>query len=84
MHEASLIADLIAKVEQAARDHGAHRVITVAISVGALDPAAPEHLRGHFEAAAAGTMLEGAELRITRNPDPLTSGLLLESVELER
>lgn len=84
MHESSLIADLIAKVERAARENGATRVLAVEISMGALEPAGPDHLREHFEAAAPGTMLEGAELRITTNPEPLSSGILLQSVELER
>ena len=84
MHESSLIADLIAKVEETARRNGAAKVVSVEISLGALEPAGEDHLREHFNAAAPGTMLAGAELRFTRNPDPLSSGLILQSVELER
>ena len=84
MHESSLIADLIAKVEDAAKENNATKVVAIDLSFGALEPAGPEHLREHFAAAAPGTIVEGAELRITRDPDPLSSGVNLQSLELER
>ena len=84
MHESSLIASLIEQVEASAREHDATRVVSVEILQGALDSSGPEHLREHFTAAAPGTMLEGASLRILSNPDPLSTGLVLQSVELEK
>ncbi len=84
MHESSLIADLIAAIERAAIESKATRVLAVELSLGALEPAGEEHLREHFIAAAPGTIVEGAELRITRNLDPLSSGVTLQAVELER
>jgi hydrogenase nickel incorporation protein HypA/HybF len=84
MHESSLIASLIEQVEMAAREHGAARVTAVVLLQGALDPSGPEHLREHFAAAAPGTILEGAELRIEANPEPLSSGIILKTVEMEK
>jgi len=84
LHESSLIADLIAAIEQAAAESNATKVVAVELSLGALEPSGEEHLREHFIAAAPGTIVEGAELRITRNPDPLSSGVTLQAVELER
>ncbi len=84
MHEASLIADLIEKVETVARENGAARVVAVDILIGALDDTTVDHVREHFDMAAPGTLLEGAELRLKIDEDPLSRGLLLQSVELER
>jgi len=84
MHESSLIENLIGQVEDHARKNGAKRVISVELVQGALDVSGPEHLRQHFRTAAPGTIIENAELRITADPDPLSSGIILQSIELER
>jgi len=83
VHESSLIADLLEKVEAIARENSATRVTAIEITIGALEPAGPDHLREHFNAAIPGTIAEGAELRFRMNEDPLSGGLLLQSVELE-
>jgi len=84
VHESSLIESLIRQVESHARENNAKRVISIELLQGALDVSGPEHLRQHFEAAAPGTIIENAELRITADPDPLSSGIILQSIELER
>lgn len=71
MHETSLIPDLIAKIEQVARENGAKKVLAVDVHIGALAAISPDHLREHFTGAAAGTLAEGAELRAAVGDDPL-------------
>lgn len=87
MHESGLIADLIEKIEALARENSARRVVAVDVSVGALAGIGAEHLKEHFPAETAGTMVEGAELRVKVLDDPMADSsysLLLESVELEQ
>jgi hydrogenase nickel incorporation protein HypA/HybF len=81
MHESSLMADLVAKIEAAARANDARKVTAVEISVGPLSALEAGHLREHFAAAVAGTVAEGAELRVKNGS---AYEVLLESVEMER
>jgi Zn finger protein HypA/HybF involved in hydrogenase expression len=84
MHESSLIENLIEQVAEHVREQKASRVVSVELLQGALDSSGADHLRAHFTAAAPGTVIEGAELRVKLNPDPLSSGIILQSIELER
>jgi hypothetical protein len=43
-----------------------------------------DHLRDHFNDAAAGTAAEGAEVRCRISEDPLSASVIIDSVELER
>ena len=86
MHEFSLINDLIRKIESIAREQGARRVAGLKVKLGALSHVSAEHFREHFEAAARGTIAEGARLDIetlTDEYDPHAQDILLDSVELE-
>jgi hydrogenase nickel incorporation protein HypA/HybF len=86
VHEMSLLADLMRKIEAVAAAHGATRVARVTIRLGALAHVSPAHLRGHFVRAAAGGVAEGAELEIVdvQDPrDPHAQEIVLESVEVE-
>jgi Zn finger protein HypA/HybF involved in hydrogenase expression len=84
MHESSLVTDLLAKVDALAREHGATKVSAIEVSIGALAGIGLEHFREHFRAATLGTPYEHVELRLKMSGDPVSSGLLLESLELER
>lgn len=90
MHESSMMTGLIHTAEQAARDAGAVRVVSIRVRVGALAGMSPEHLRGHFDEAAAGTLLSGASLEIEYGPDgldalddPAAQGVLLLGIDVE-
>ncbi len=86
MHEHSLIADLMRKIETLARDHGAGKVSRIRVVLGALSHISPGHFRDHFEEAARGTRAEGAALDIQQNADvhdPHAQDILLESVDVE-
>jgi hydrogenase nickel incorporation protein HypA/HybF len=86
MHEFSLINDLMRKIDAIAREQGARRVASVKVEFGALSHISADHFREHFEAAATGTIAEGARLDIetlTDERDPQAQDILLDSVEVE-
>lgn len=86
MHELSLIADLIRKIETIAHEQRADKVTGVKVSIGALTYISAEHLLEHFVEAARGTLAEGARLEtetLTDITDPHAQEILLVSVEIE-
>jgi len=83
MHESSLIPDLIAKITEIAAENSSQRVTEVVVTVGALTGMDADHLREHFVTAARGTVAEGAEIHCRISDDPLSSAIILESLELE-
>ena len=86
MHEASLIADLMNRINAIARAQEATRVVGVSVWLGALSHMSKAHFAEHFERAAAGTIAEGARLNITVSDDTGHSNaqdLVLEAVEVE-
>jgi hydrogenase nickel incorporation protein HypA/HybF len=85
MHEMSLMADLLRKVERIAEEHGRGRIVRLTVRLGALSHFSPSHFREHFDRASAGTMAEGATLDIHTSSDigdPRAQDVLLETVEL--
>ena len=86
MHEFSLLANLMKKINAIAAENNARRVTDVHVSLGALAHISADHFREHFEQAARGTVAESAELKITEKTDtgdPLAQEILLESLEVE-
>lgn len=85
MHEASLMDDLMRKIEDVARQQNARQVLGINVSLGALSHMSASHFRGHFALASQGTIAEGARLNIkvlTDVNDPQAQDILLESVEV--
>lgn len=85
MHEFSLMADLIQKVESIARKSDAARVLSVRVKVGTLSGLSAEHLREHFLASTRGTVAEGADLEIDFVADGDAGhafGIVLDSLEV--
>lgn len=86
MHEASLIRDLINKIDALAADEDAARVTAVRIWLGALSHMSADHFREHFVHASKDTIADGASLDIdvsTDIHDPNAQALLLHSIEVE-
>ena len=86
MHEASLIANLMHRIEEIARAENARRIVGVSAWLGALSHMSEAHFAEHFEQAAMGTIAEGAKLDITISADTSHANaqdLVLESVEVE-
>jgi hydrogenase nickel incorporation protein HypA/HybF len=85
MHESSLMADLMRKIETIARQDGAKKVLGVSVKLGALSHMSPDHFREHFALASRGTIAEGAVLKIevlNDLNDSHAQEILLESVEV--
>ncbi|MCG8423477.1 MAG: hydrogenase maturation nickel metallochaperone HypA [Proteobacteria bacterium] len=86
MHELSLMADLMRKIETIARDQKARRVTRVTITLGALSHLSAAHFCDHFEHAARGTICQDAALDITVSDDtgdPRAQDIVLDSLEIE-
>ena len=85
MHEASLMKDLMRKIESVAHEQSAARVLGISVRLGALSHMSVDHFREHFAVASKGTLAEGATLKIevlTDLNDPHAQEILLESVEI--
>ena len=85
MHEASLMKDLMRKIDAVAREQNARRVLGVSVRLGALSHMSAGHFREHFAVASEGTLAAGAELKIevlTDTTDPHAQEILLQSVEV--
>jgi hydrogenase nickel incorporation protein HypA/HybF len=85
MHEASLMNDLMRKIEAVAREQKAATVLGVSVRMGALSHMSADHFREHFAVASRGTVAEGAELNVevlTDLNDPHAQEILLESMEI--
>ena len=65
MHELSIAVDLIDAASTELERLGCARVIAVHLTLGPLSGVVKEALAFSFDAAAAGTRLEGARLQIT-------------------
>lgn len=68
MHETALCKGIVEAVKEQAAAHGFARATVVRLSIGALSHVEPEALVFAFDAAAAGTLAEGARLEIERPP----------------
>jgi len=64
MHEASIAVELVDQVVQTAQNHHAFKVEEVDVLVGVMREIVPEALELTFSATSAGTIAEGAKLRI--------------------
>lgn len=68
MHETALCKGIVDAVKEQAAAHGFARATVVRLSIGALSHVEPEALAFAFDAAAAGTLAEGAKLEIEHPP----------------
>lgn len=85
MHEASLMNNLMRKIDAVAHEQNASKVVGISVRLGALSHMSASHFREHFAVASQGTLAEGAELKIevlTDTQDPQAQDILLESVEI--
>jgi hydrogenase nickel incorporation protein HypA/HybF len=68
MHELSIMQSALNEALNQARQAGASRVHEIRLRIGALSGVVPESLEFAFEALAAGTPAEGAQLVIENIP----------------
>jgi hydrogenase nickel incorporation protein HypA/HybF len=86
MHEASLMTNLMRRIEMAAMTENAAHVTSIAVWIGALSHMSAEHFAEHFQRAASGTMAEGARIDMTVSDDTnhaSAQDILLESIEVD-
>lgn len=84
MHEASLISDLIRKIESIVPPQSARKVVGITLRIGPLCSMKPDHLRDHLLRAGQGTIAEGAALEIETTDeitDPNAASVVLKSIE---
>lgn len=68
MHELSLVTSLFEVLEEEARKHGAKRVLSVRLRVGAMSGVVPDLLESAFDMYKKGTIAESAGLEIVVVP----------------
>ncbi|WP_330981826.1 MULTISPECIES: hydrogenase maturation nickel metallochaperone HypA [Enterobacterales] len=68
MHELSLCLSMVDQIEQQARAHGARKVTSVWLEVGALACVEEQALRFSYASATKGTVAEGSELQLSFLP----------------
>jgi hydrogenase nickel incorporation protein HypA/HybF len=65
LHEMSLASAMLEQLQRIAREQGARRIVEVEVVCGVMQQVVPEALELAFEAVTAGTLAEGACLKIT-------------------
>ncbi|MDE2264528.1 MAG: hydrogenase maturation nickel metallochaperone HypA [Alphaproteobacteria bacterium] len=70
MHEASLMKNLMRRLDEIASTEQAKRITGVSVWLGALSHMSAAHFAEHFEESSAGTIAEGAKLDVTVSDDP--------------
>ena len=70
MHEASLMKNLMRRLDEIASAENAKRITGVSVWLGALSHMSASHFAEHFEESSAGTIAEGAKLDVTVSDDP--------------
>ena len=85
MHEMSLMNNLLAKIEQVAKENNSNKVSKVCVTIGALAHISADHFREHFVEGTTGTLAEGTKLVVTVNDDindPNAQEILLTSIDV--
>lgn len=68
MHELALAESVVQIITRKARAAGAERISAVRLEIGALSHVSPQALRFSFDAAARGSLADGARLEIDTVP----------------
>ncbi len=68
MHEYSLVQALVSRVEELARERKATQVHGLAVRIGELAGVDPELLQTAYDTFRAGTICEGAAMKLTQVP----------------
>lgn len=85
MHEFSLMADLLKKIQAVSQEQQAEKVTKIKVKIGAMAHISGDHFREHFEHAIKGTIAESAHLEIEESSDikdPLAQEIVLVSLDV--
>jgi len=86
MHEASLMRDLMKKIDTLASEQQADKVTRVSIWLGALSHMSSDHFREHFARSSAHTVAVDAVLDVEVSDDindPNAQSVILKKIEVE-
>jgi hydrogenase nickel incorporation protein HypA/HybF len=86
MHEASLMKNLMARIDEVAKAENAKRVTGISVWLGALSHMSAAHFAEHFEESSAGTLAEGAKIETTVSTDihdPKAQEIVLTDVTVD-
>ena len=86
MHEQSLMADLMRKIDAICQKQGSKNIVGVKVKLGALAHISADHFKEHFVQAAKGSRVENAQLYVevlTDLADPHAQEILLDSIDIE-
>ncbi|MCK5285551.1 MAG: hydrogenase maturation nickel metallochaperone HypA [Alphaproteobacteria bacterium] len=86
MHEFSLMADLLKKIEAISKEQDGAPVTRVKVWLGALSHITPEHFAEHFTEGTKGTIANGAKLDVEMSEDtkdPNAQDILLKSIDVK-
>ena len=86
MHEQSLMADLMRKIDAISQQQGSKNIVGVKVKLGALAHISADHFKEHFVQAAKGSRAENAKLNVevlTDISDPNAQEILLDSIDIE-
>ncbi len=81
MHDRSIMASLMRRIEELANANGARRVTAVRVELGALAHMDEPHFLEHWAEASKATLAEGAGVEVRTSTELF--GVFLVDVELE-
>ena len=84
MHELALTEGIIRAAVPAAEAGGARRILGINLKIGELSGVFPEYIQEYFDIASAGTIAEGAVLRVERIPVKIRCRTCLSEAEIGR
>jgi len=74
MHELGVVIEVVKTVEHFAREHGVTKIDSLVLQIGELSSIVPKYVEDCFPAAADGTLLQEAKLRIEIVPGDASCG----------
>ena len=68
MHELSIVEGILEAVIPEVKKHDVSKILEIRLKIGELSGIVPQCMQEYFQIAAAGTMADGAKLKIERIP----------------
>lgn len=84
MHELAITEGIIRAAVPAAEAAGARRITEIRLKIGELSGVFPEYIQEYFDAVSAGTIAEGAVLRVEKIPVKIRCRTCLREAEISR
>ena len=72
MHELAITEGIIEAAVPAAKAAGAKKILEIRLKIGELSGVFPEYIQEYFDLASAGTIAEGAKLKVENIPPQIS------------